>query len=458
MNIEHLFLFEYVKKGASVSIYGLGACGNSYIQQIERTSWCNIVGVYDRKNRFDSYRNYEIEDFCKLNCDYIVIAIESKEQATLIYNELISRGVNREIILNLNMRRGSFPCPNEEKITNEILVTYVDGGGFGDVLLGVLFLSQIKKMINGSNLICLISRFSDYFSKFHFIDKVIDYQIVQDNLEIEKEKSDVFFIGHNIVLIEKYDSEIIKKNEPKLWEYCDKNHTLQDELFGNDINNFRYTKYALLNNKNRIEQMDLAGAIPILRTDLLEIPIQENTKQILKSFGVFEKKYITINRDSGSGSNKGTKLWPSKYYIDFLKYIKDTYPELVIISVGSSIGESLRKYVDVDTTGRTSLEQIEILLSNALIHIGTEGGLVHLNHFLGGVSMVFFGSTSPDVFGYPENINLTSNVCNERCECMTDNWALECPKGENEPPCMHTLYPEVAIIEFEKFMSKRGTL
>ncbi len=456
MNNEHLFLFEYVKKGASVSIYGLGECGNSYIQQIERTSWCNIVGVYDRKKRIDSYRNYEIEDFCKLNCDYIVIAIESKEQATLIYNELICRGVNREIILNLNMRHGIFPCPDEGKKSKKILITYVDGGGFGDVLLGALFLSQIKKLIKGDNSICLISRFSNYFSKFSFLDKVVDYQKVQDNLEQEQEWSDVFFLGHNVVLVEKYDSENIKINEPKFWEYCDKNYRIQKELFGIDVDNYRFTKYALLNNKNRIEQMDLANVIPIRRTDFLEIPIFENDKQTLEIFGVFGKKFITINRDSGSGSFQGTKLWPSDYYIKLLTHIKDTYPELVIIAVGSNIEDCIKSFVDVDATGRTSMDQMEILLSNAIIHIGTEGGLVHLNHFLGGVSMVFFGSTSPDVFGYPENINLSSNACYEHCECLTENWALQCPKGDINPPCMHTILPEKAIMEFDVFMSKRG--
>ena len=45
MTINGIFPFEYVEKNSKVIIYGLGKYGMSYIEQVQATGWCDIVGV-----------------------------------------------------------------------------------------------------------------------------------------------------------------------------------------------------------------------------------------------------------------------------------------------------------------------------------------------------------------------------------------------------------------------------
>lgn len=72
-----------------------------------------------------------------------------------------------------------------------------------------------------------------------------------------------------------------------------------------------------------------------------------------------------------------------------------------------------------------------------------EEKIKQLRHFLSGSpSCVLFGPTSPNVFGYSENINLKSNYCKFWCEWLSPNWQNECFAGFKNPLCMNGLNPE----------------
>lgn len=57
MTINGIFPFEYVEKNSKVIIYGLGKYGMSYIEQVQATGWCEIVGVSDTNAEKESERN-----------------------------------------------------------------------------------------------------------------------------------------------------------------------------------------------------------------------------------------------------------------------------------------------------------------------------------------------------------------------------------------------------------------
>ncbi|MDR0680068.1 MAG: hypothetical protein LBF42_03535 [Puniceicoccales bacterium] len=71
--------------------------------------------------------------------------------------------------------------------------------------------------------------------------------------------------------------------------------------------------------------------------------------------------------------------------------------------------------------------------------------MVHIKRFLSGRSIVLFGATSADLFGYPENINITGPGCKSWCEWVTDDWDRKCPRGFEEAPCMASITPEMVM-------------
>lgn len=90
------------------------------------------------------------------------------------------------------------------------------------------------------------------------------------------------------------------------------------------------------------------------------------------------------------------------------------------------------------------------------MHIDTEGGLVHLRHALGGgPSVVLFGPTSPQVYGYKENLNLRSDKCSVPCEWVVDDWLTRCPRRTDKHLCMCSLSPEYVAEQINLFIKQQ---
>ena len=107
--------------------------------------------------------------------------------------------------------------------------------------------------------------------------------------------------------------------------------------------------------------------------------------------------------------------------------------------------------IDINLIEKTSLPDLAGLLQNARLHIDCEGGLVHFRHALrGGKSIVIFGPTSPEFFGYSENINLRSSACPIPCEWLVKNWQDNCLRNSSKKSCMLNLHPEHVISELVK--------
>jgi ADP-heptose:LPS heptosyltransferase len=94
----------------------------------------------------------------------------------------------------------------------------------------------------------------------------------------------------------------------------------------------------------------------------------------------------------------------------------------------------------------------------AYYHIDGECGMVHLRHFLSAKpSIVLFGPTKKDFYGYPENINISSNMC-IGCEWIHERWRTQCLKTGDNAMCLQTIQPSFVIEkirEYEDVYSKR---
>ncbi len=101
------FPFESVRANSRVILYGKGDYGQQYLNQIEVTKWCNIVGFCDREagTFVENYKVFSIEELKTINYDYLVISIYNPVIAEEIQKELENNGVDKNKIVYFRHNR-----------------------------------------------------------------------------------------------------------------------------------------------------------------------------------------------------------------------------------------------------------------------------------------------------------------------------------------------------------------
>ncbi len=169
------------------------------------------------------------------------------------------------------------------------------------------------------------------------------------------------------------------------------------------------------------------------------------------------ERWITINTGFDGTifptvSRYATKCYPPQHWRRFVQVFKEKCPDVAVIQIGAKTSISIPG-VDENLVSATSLAQAAAILKRAIFHVDNEGGLVHVAASLGTRSIVLFGPTSVKYFGYPGNVNLSSDVCGD-CWWATDRWMDRCPKGYAQPKCMLELDPDhvadVAVGEIQR--------
>ena len=98
--VRFLFPFGKIASGAKVIIWGYGVVGKSYVNQIEKTDYCEVVDIVD--SGLVESKKYDIKkpDIVKSqNFDYVVIAVGKPDVKESIYNDLIGWNIPKEKIV-----------------------------------------------------------------------------------------------------------------------------------------------------------------------------------------------------------------------------------------------------------------------------------------------------------------------------------------------------------------------
>jgi len=185
-------------------------------------------------------------------------------------------------------------------------------------------------------------------------------------------------------------------------------------------------------------------------------PILDEHLSVLQGFNLVSEKYITCTAGYGRNDNSrelSTKTPPLPLFNKCLTEIKNG-TGAKIVSLGSCDDPMLD--CDLDLRGRTSLGQTTAILKNAALHIGPEGGLVHLAKTVGTKSLVFFGPTPEKFFGYADNYNvhLPSESSCRSCWWQTENWLTECAAGTHECLTEPRLYAQASRVAQEHLSEK----
>lgn len=137
--------------------------------------------------------------------------------------------------------------------------------------------------------------------------------------------------------------------------------------------------------------------------------------------------------------HRATKTWSIRHWKDFIQRLRDEHPAVMIIQLGGPTSRNIPG-VDVNLAGQIPIEESLTILSKSMLHIDGDSGLVHAARHLGVKSVVLFGPTPADFFGYPENVNLTPIFCGG-CWWLTKEWLQACPLDYRAPECMNSIHP-----------------
>ena len=201
------------------------------------------------------------------------------------------------------------------------------------------------------------------------------------------------------------------------------------------LRNFAMSKVL---NKNCYEILSCDGALPI-HDDKVKILLAPEYKPQFDALKL--GKYITIYSDIERDiTPPKAKTWPLQHLREYVRMLKQRVPDVEIVQCGG-VGDIKIENVDRHFLG-CELELTKYILANSLLHVGCEGGLIHLATALGTKCLVLFGLTSVCFYGYNQNINIASEVCYPCAEVWDDCLTRECGRGAKEPPCMLSITPK----------------
>ena len=191
-------------------------------------------------------------------------------------------------------------------------------------------------------------------------------------------------------------------------------------------------------NKNCYTFLSCDGALPI-HDDKVKLAFATEYKLSFERLKL--GNYITLYTDIAEKDkfNPKVKTWPVKYFVEYVARMKKYLPQIEIVQCGSGddvkVENADRHFMGCD------LELTKYILANSLLHVGCEGGLIHLATQLGTKCLTLFGPVDVHYCGYDRNINVVSEVCSPCMYIQGDGDLRTCMRGNKEPPCMLSITP-----------------
>jgi ADP-heptose:LPS heptosyltransferase len=149
-------------------------------------------------------------------------------------------------------------------------------------------------------------------------------------------------------------------------------------------------------------------------------------------------------------SSLWTKCLPHARMREVLQELSRRKIPTVLLGTGNDPGDYP---VDVDLRGRSNLLQAAEVIRQSRLILGPEGGAVNLARAVGIPSVVFFGSTPVEFFGFRSNLNIAPHVCGG-CWWTTETYLRHCPLLEPIPPCTASITAAEIVAAVEKLFHR----
>lgn len=464
------FPFNKVKRDSRIIIYGAGTVGQEYLHQVTLTQYCKIVCMVDKN--FERYQGLSctvtcINELSSLTYDMIVIANESSTVANTIRDLLINE-YNVDIEKIVYEKHYVQPTPVVSDVENflsedELAFSKLEkypiavnlNGGIGDYIVRKKNIVELASWDSSVLIDIYVNQGSCEFAKNLFsdvlnINKIIDTNSQYYALKFKYLAAFYFDVMLRIdFLNEKVFCAIpltLRKKLEEVHKSC-LEYGLESGGLLYAIHYARCEKDGLncYTSYNRYGAFHVDGykvAIPLLTE------FQDRFQKL--NLGC----YITLNYgwDKSSGHlEPSAKVWPLKYFSELAKLIKEKFPNVNVIQIGTENSEKIDR-CDRYILGE-DIETVKYVLKNSLLHIDSEGGLVHIATQFDTKCIVMFGPTPSAYYGYNTNMNLVSSKCNNCYWFVTD--CISCYKKMDQPECMYSISPSMVMDKVKEVLNKR---
>ena len=324
------------------------------------------------------------------------------------------------------------------KLPDQLRICFQVSGGFGDYLVFANYLEYFRRKYSKDT-----DQIDIYFpmgvgSAKSIFNNSYGVNLIDKEKHIKRKTYDLYIKLSRFPQICFYREIKIKLMRPELLQYIALCKAFEiehrDFFIFSPYRDGKTADYCIQRNQIRLQQPDIYGLLKITQHYQFPLEIKCDEQQFLKKWNLETDKYITIHHGCDVRYSYSTKLWKWENYDHLAGLIKESFPELKIVQCGVDPEQFPQmKNADINLVGKTIMEEVKALLKNSLLHIDNEGGLVHLRHALcAKKSIVLFGPTSDLFYGYAENENVRSNVCEEPCEWENAKWNTWCKKIKNE--------------------------
>jgi ADP-heptose:LPS heptosyltransferase len=330
-------------------------------------------------------------------------------------------------------------------------------GGIGDAVVVTALVTAIKERWADAH-ISLFVYFEDqleFLSREKRIDKVVLLRKAKTLSKLNlasllvKRQFDICFVDHGVIRVfckEGVCPEVMKK---------------QDDFFKRFRLNFSAFPYfsdsVLLHTMNEYQLRDACTGLTVTPSGLSISPGDDDF-QILKQLpGAF----MTVHHGAGGQfiewgkrkQNSWSKNWFVDRWIKVQEFLRSAGYEVIQLGVPDD------GYIPgaIDLRGKTTITGAAAILRNAVLHLDTEGGLVHLARAVGTKSLVLFGPTSIEFYGYDDNVNIRAGKC-RNCWASHPNWLFNCPLGHKRPLCMDVISTQMVIDALRTYLAQREPL
>ena len=334
--------------------------------------------------------------------------------------------------------------------TGKASVAFILDSGLGDAIMARKVFDAIVELAPDCaiDIFCSTENHKAFAGAFYGhiknLNVISDYSLFNEKY---KDSYDIALTvtGYNFIRFLGLNTEHLYKVAPKLFEAMKKvdeyNKHYVYKLYNRAlcIPLIHMTAAKILN-KNCYTYLACDNALPI-RDNKVDIPLAPEYKTAFEN--LLLDKYITIYSDFREAEKDRpiVKMWPIKYLVEYVSLIRKRFPGVEIVQCGGRsdirVPNADRHFLGCD------LELTKYILANSLLHVGSEGGLIHLATQLGTKCLTLFGPSDVAYYGYDQNINLVSEVCSPCMYLFGDSGSRNCLRGAKEPPCMLSHTPQL---------------
>ncbi|MCW8914470.1 MAG: hypothetical protein OQK24_01305 [Magnetovibrio sp.] len=172
----------------------------------------------------------------------------------------------------------------------------------------------------------------------------------------------------------------------------------------------------------------------------------KNASTILEQHNI-RSPFIAVEPDTNRDWFGDLRAWPMSRWQDVCDKLSKQYPNITIVQIGMGRGGLLNDVIDL--TNKTDFRTVSIIIKEAALFMGTEGGLMHAAKAVNAPAVILWGGiTIPEFIGYPDDqVTLCKHV--DCAPCGNAGW---CDQGHK---CMLQITPAEVIHAATSLLDKR---